>query len=535
LNYTILDSNDQFEVSNAIIIEENTSYISDLRVRTVDSDCFILWNLSKSVHLQKLNSEGDLLYGKDGRVIKDSTTYFNIDNQCLDISGNAYFAYNHFSGTGYETRIYPINQQGEPYLETDFDLMISDLSGNPRVYFSNHNNGILAYCFDRVYGTTDSDLYVQFYLDGVKQWGDEANHICSFDTESSPVCFLDNAFLIRTNNAYRLFKLDSTGGLDNTWPADGVEIPNDNELSYVSRLLKSEEGFLLVCSVRDSNYDEKIMLTHVSDSGEHLLDLQGVSLNSEESESLCSAICANEELYVVSHASIDSVYSILVQKYDTSGNPIWDEPAIISNSSYERVINFDDNALVIGYRNNTSGFYSLQCSVIDKASGENYNSIEPIEFYHGSFASNLLLNKFGNNSLVATWIDTRSSFGDLIKGQKGIYAQKMTFSFTDSEDQNEPYEVSHLSQNFPNPFLKSGRSETTIRFTLAKDSPVELTIYNIKGQKVKTLIDDELKTGCHQIIWDGLSDSGKAVANGVYMYRLKDNSSIISRKMIILK
>jgi hypothetical protein len=88
-----------------------------------------------------------------------------------------------------------------------------------------------------------------------------------------------------------------------------------------------------------------------------------------------------------------------------------------------------------------------------------------------------------------------------------------------------------LMPNYPNPF----NPETTISFTLPLSSQVELTIYNVIGQQVVTLINDEYPAGVHQVIWNGMDGMGRAVASGVYLYRLTAAGNVMTRKMMLLK
>ena len=85
--------------------------------------------------------------------------------------------------------------------------------------------------------------------------------------------------------------------------------------------------------------------------------------------------------------------------------------------------------------------------------------------------------------------------------------------------------------NYPNPF----NPETTINYQLPAVSKVQLSIYNIKGQKVKTLISDQLPAGEHSIIWDGSDSNGKRVSSGIYFYKLKTANFEKTRKMILLR
>ncbi len=88
-----------------------------------------------------------------------------------------------------------------------------------------------------------------------------------------------------------------------------------------------------------------------------------------------------------------------------------------------------------------------------------------------------------------------------------------------------------LEQNFPNPF----NAETHIRFRLMRTSDVNLSVYNLLGQKIRTVISKDLSPGEHVVVWDGRNDDGDDVSSGVYFYRLKTIDGSISRKMILLK
>jgi len=83
-----------------------------------------------------------------------------------------------------------------------------------------------------------------------------------------------------------------------------------------------------------------------------------------------------------------------------------------------------------------------------------------------------------------------------------------------------------LEQNYPNPF----NAQTQIRFYLPSVSETTLTIFNTTGHQVRRLLNNQLASGWHKIIWDGLNDSGKPVSSGVYVCQLKTgayNKSII--------
>ncbi|MFQ5649746.1 MAG: FlgD immunoglobulin-like domain containing protein [bacterium] len=88
-----------------------------------------------------------------------------------------------------------------------------------------------------------------------------------------------------------------------------------------------------------------------------------------------------------------------------------------------------------------------------------------------------------------------------------------------------------LSQNYPNPF----NPETTIRYTLPEPSQVELAIFNLMGQRVRTLLHAREPAGHHSATWDGMQDNGKRAPSGVYVYTLSAGTFQQTRKMVVLK
>ncbi len=88
-----------------------------------------------------------------------------------------------------------------------------------------------------------------------------------------------------------------------------------------------------------------------------------------------------------------------------------------------------------------------------------------------------------------------------------------------------------LSQNYPNPF----NQETIIEYALPGNCHVELTIYNILGQKVKTLVNQYQNAGYKRVHWNSRDDEGNQVASGIYFYKIEVDKYVIVKKMIVIK
>ena len=98
--------------------------------------------------------------------------------------------------------------------------------------------------------------------------------------------------------------------------------------------------------------------------------------------------------------------------------------------------------------------------------------------------------------------------------------------------ENYELEISNYKlNNFPNPFNPA----TTLSFTLPEETDIELTIFNLKGQKVTQLVSEQFAAGKHSIVWNGRDDNEKTVSSGIYFYKLKTQQNEITRKMLLLK
>ncbi|MCD6117076.1 T9SS type A sorting domain-containing protein, partial [bacterium] len=98
------------------------------------------------------------------------------------------------------------------------------------------------------------------------------------------------------------------------------------------------------------------------------------------------------------------------------------------------------------------------------------------------------------------------------------------------EDTKVPTEFA-LTQNYPNPF----NPETVISYSTPKSAQVRIEIYNALGKKIRTLVDDYVQAGQHQIIWDGKNDNGIQVSTGIYYYIMQSGSFRSMKKAVFMK
>ncbi|MBC8416221.1 MAG: T9SS type A sorting domain-containing protein [Candidatus Cloacimonetes bacterium] len=191
----------------------------------------------------------------------------------------------------------------------------------------------------------------------------------------------------------------------------------------------------------------------------------------------------------------------------------------------------------------------------------NDNIIDPVNHYDGNYAPEL-------EDMIA--VD--ACLGDkleILSNTSGNYHAKLHFVFMDDNDYGsaavatpgggtingsslryaaldlefqEPNTTSihentitpvagHLSQNYPNPFNPS----TTIAYNMIEAGKVSIEVFNIKGQKVKTLINEQMTAGNHDVTWDGKDTNNKSVSSGIYFYKMKTGNYVSTKKMILMK
>ncbi len=99
------------------------------------------------------------------------------------------------------------------------------------------------------------------------------------------------------------------------------------------------------------------------------------------------------------------------------------------------------------------------------------------------------------------------------------------------ENQNQIPESYKLYHNYPNPF----NPQTTIKYDLQKSSRVAIEIFNLLGQKIKTLVNEDKTAGSYTTTWNGTTDKGLYAASGIYFYRIKTENFSNTKKMVLMR
>jgi hypothetical protein len=152
-------------------------------------------------------------------------------------------------------------------------------------------------------------------------------------------------------------------------------------------------------------------------------------------------------------------------------------------------------------------------------------------------------NVYLDDELVTNTSELSYLFTDLVDGQ--TYTAGVTAVYTSGESEMVTTEftweqtsntngvpaVTALTGNYPNPF----NPETTINFSMSEAGMVNIEIYNIKGQRVKTLVSEDMDAGNHSLVWNGRDNNNNPVSSGVYFYKMVTGKYTSTKKMILMK
>ena len=156
------------------------------------------------------------------------------------------------------------------------------------------------------------------------------------------------------------------------------------------------------------------------------------------------------------------------------------------------------------------------------------NWSEDIRATNDSYYSRSPSIEIDNSGVIyLLWTDKRS-------GKFQVYFKKSSSAITSVSEYEKNYSplTFNLEQNYPNPFNAS----TTIVYQLNQPGEIEIAIYNLLGEKIKTIINENKQSGKYSIIWDGTDFAGKPVSSGCYFYQLIANNSFSKiKKMLLLK
>ena len=320
-----------------------------------------------------------------------------------------------------------------------------------------------------------------------------------------------------------IYKFEDDGSISPGWQ-NGINLNIVENSSWVVRMQQANECIYFVGQISE----EEFQLFAFDDQQQLFLDDLNITMPSSW---FGTDLLIDEYIYLAYQDTIQQ--TVTIDKLDLSGQNIWSNNTFSSDPSYFysfRLQKTSTNSisLITSYTGNFR-FASLDLdgNVVTPSQGE---------IIADGRGEKRIINthEMDNGQFLIVWTD--QCVENILDGDgmqyNAICGQLYDFSAL-SNDENtivlsDPYKLS----NFPNPF----NPETTISFSIQNESEIELSVFNIKGQKVKSLVNESFESGYHSIIWNGDDESGNSVSSGLYLYKLNvDNKTKALRKCLLLK
>ncbi len=343
--------------------------------------------------------------------------------------------------------------------------------------------------------------------------------------------------------------------------SDGFRFNNSPNLLYETGLVIGRSALQMSTSIRDENGSFK------KSDFNPIVSLSGSSLSASGEESRTAVFDDSKSTTAIPievhqetiHSNISGEEGLLIVKYRLENSSI----QTISNLYFGALHDFDlsqsdklqfDNSLSLVYQTDDNGIY------VGVVALKNIDSFRMFENSNGKIG-------FTNNELFITLTEQQNNIDNSVVGDMMFFTSSALFSLAPNQSFeiayayvcgnsiNELYDNAVLAQqkfdittgiddnnvnlpkqfellqNYPNPFNPT----TTIQFNLASSSDIKLEIYNVLGQKVKTLVNRNLPAGSHEYQWDATDNANSSVASGIYFYKLSSDTQFETQKMTLLK
>lgn len=455
---------------------------------------------------------------------------------CVDHAGNVYVtglssdstAYYSFATVKYDSM--GVQKWVARYLGAD--------SGNcvPTAIAVDRTGNVYVTGSSPVAGTVCTYTTIKYSSDGIQKWvamyngpgnGDDKPAAIAVDSAEN-VYVTGRSYGSNTGYDFATIKYDSTGLQQ--WAAryDGPA----NDWDEATALALDDSGNVYVTGLSyatDTGFDYATIKYSTLGKQEWVARYNGSASDWDEATAL--ALDGSGNIYVtglsyVRQAGNDGYATV---KYDREGTLLWvdkyDGPADGWAYAASLVVDADGNAYVAGYSTSASaGGYYLTVKY-DSSGVRQWVAKDANANKGSSVLVGMAIDGSGNLYVTGSSKDNDQSVYRTIK-----YAQVPAGTETDVKPIATPESFS-LNQNYPNPFNPS----TTIKYQLAKQTDVALTVYSVSGQLVRTLVSGAQQPGYYTIQWNGLNNAGEQVSSGVYFYRLAAGNQASTKKMMLLK
>ncbi len=509
---------------------------------------FLIWtnsnNYRNRVYLQITdNNNGQVLWPQSAKRISTFNSYARLINAKLDLQNRLVIWWMEIENSNAYFKIQVVNQNGDfIYPEEGLCIMSSRINPDTNYYEKSSiqfdDNNIYFYFVDYNDDNLCQFIRGQCVNNGNLMWGEQGRVIVNKAQDPEPYTPNNISCKILDNDSQEniifwsqydydqskiyMLRLNSEGQPDYHQNQEGTAIfnwyPNADRAVKI-QFIKQEDKLIL--------FNDQTAYQIINHDGSLLFPLNKRLVDNNSYVKL--AFWNNG--FIVYFIDAGIWYKDILRFQENDFVSIFDNPVSLTIPVN---INSESMFSLIPMHNRTLMVYNTDNALFMNVNGLNEEYLaEPYSIsenpnldYHY-----LTLEKINNSDALINWIEYISN-NETYAFVKNHYLQRISVSsFTDSDELVTLPAPVILKQNYPNPFNPS----TKICYTLKNAGQTELSVYNIKGQKVATLVKEVKTAGTHEIIWNGQDYQGENVSSGIYFYRLKSGTSSITKKMILMK
>ncbi len=275
-------------------------------------------------------------------------------------------------------------------------------------------------------------------------------------------------------------------------------------------------------------YQNRLIFSYITNDTFKVFDIDPQDLSQTATYSFPSQRGVAQQDFIIGNKfynihNYDSQITISCYDIDNNFAEVWQESVAENVRDYDiKVVN---NRFVVAYTQGTEGSERVYLRTISFLGNSDQ--------YEEGYA--LPLNLDSQYDPTISVLDDNTIFVNRIENNSadnpGVYCDLIDLSYFVPNNTENVSPLTFTATNYPNPF----NPETTISYNLTKAGVTKVEVFNLKGQLVKTLVNEVQAQGNQKVIWKGNNNQDKQVSSGIYLYKIKSTGGVISGKMVLMK
>jgi hypothetical protein len=529
----------------------------------------LVWGLSGLTTDMSMKPSGD-----DAVIVWKDTRYPNATKnfvQILEPSGTTRFAEN---GLAITTTSYP-QDPADTYINSDGSMMFvwpQQMEGYQKVFVQSiasdgtrqfgegglavsDQSNAQAYCqiekigsdyligwSNMIYAnfTFKYHLFVQKLSGQTFPWGTTGHDLATGNNDIFLKDIVDHYLIWQDQYDVFALRVDNDGNPATGWPTNGLLLSDGSDMTIQMnpKGVLTADGGIIICWEDTASGSSSIYGQYITADGQIHWQANGLPLadypNDQEAADLITD--GNDNYYMAwADFRTGTEHDIYMQKFNLSGTLLWnangvalcDKDSTQTNPAICFTRDADSEVVLAVWEDLLTDYADIYSQTVELDGTINWGLTGDLVDHSLMKQQAPKIVPTGNKSALTAWIDGRSSGKEEITG---IYAQLISTTTGIDDHSAVPSPIRRMV-NYPNPF----NPETTISYSLKTTADIELSVYNLRGQRVATLAQGRETAGDHSVVWNGTDANGHSVGNGVYFYRLSANGKSDVRKMVLMK